>query len=42
MSKALAPEFTIANFHGGNKNVYWVNSSLSQGVGDLFWCTAFS
>ena len=37
VAKALATEFTIANFHGGNKNVYWVNSSLSQGVGDLFW-----
>ncbi len=37
VAKALQPEFTIANFHGGNKNVYWVNSSLSQGVGDLFW-----
>lgn len=38
VAAALRPDFTVVNFHGNSaKNEYWVNSSLSQGVGDLFW-----
>lgn len=37
VASALKPEFIIANFHGGQKNEYWVNSSLATGVADLFW-----
>ncbi|HYD18567.1 MAG TPA: hypothetical protein VEF76_08825 [Patescibacteria group bacterium] len=33
----LAPELTLANFHGSGKNAYWANTCLFQGIGDLFW-----
>ncbi|MDI1227836.1 MAG: hypothetical protein PSY14_09155 [bacterium] len=33
----LAPEYALASFYGSGKNAYWANSSIFQGVGDLFW-----
>lgn len=33
----LAPEYTLASFYGSGKNAYWANSSIFQGIGDLFW-----
>ena len=33
----LLPEYTLASFYGSRKNSYWSNSSIFQGIGDLFW-----
>lgn len=33
----LSSEYTLASFYGSGKNAYWANSSIFQGIGDLFW-----